>query len=375
MNKSPNSKNFSGIRLKNFNSDMREQIINALKDIKETDIGESLVNLGLLEVNEQEGKYKITVAVHNPALHARKKLEDQIATALKTLPQPIDYKIDVVALPPETQRPSHLRTVLRSVTHVVAIASGKGGVGKSTVTANLAVALNRKGYKTAIVDADIYGPSIPMMFGVQDAKPKVKEQDGKQLMEPVRSHDVDLLSIGFFADMTQPVAWRGPMAVKALKQMFFDTRWNDIDVMLVDLPPGTGDIHLSLVADIPLAGVVVVSTPQDVALADASRGIAMFRLPSVNVPVLGMVENMAYFTPEELPDNKYYIFGKGGARGLAEKERVPFLGEVPLVQGIREAGDSGKPAALKQSGPAAGSFDEIASRLLDVLKKRSQAPK
>ena len=263
----------------------------------------------------------------------------------------------------------NLRKVLPHVKHIVAIASGKGGVGKSTITANLAAGLAARGLKVGLVDADMYGPSMPLMFDVLHEKPGTREKDGRQWIVPVESYGVKVLSIGFFAQTDQAIAWRGPMATKALEQLIKDADWGELDVMLVDLPPGTGDIHLSLVQAVPLTGAIIVSTPQNVALIDARKGVGLFRLPSVNVPVLGIVENMAWFTPAELPENKYYIFGKGGARALAEELNVPFLAEVPLVQSIREAGDVGRPAVLQGDTPAARAFAD----LCEAFQKRLQA--
>ncbi|HQW87924.1 MAG TPA: Mrp/NBP35 family ATP-binding protein, partial [Flavobacteriales bacterium] len=262
-----------------------------------------------------------------------------------------------------------IRKVLPGVKHIVAVASGKGGVGKSTITANLAAGLAARGLKVGLVDADIHGPSMPLMFDVLKERPRTTERDGKPVIVPVESHGVKLLSIGFFAEPDQAIVWRGPMASKALEQLFKDGDWGELDVMLVDLPPGTGDIHLSLVQAVPLTGAIIVSTPQPVALADARKGVGMFRLPSVNVPVLGIVENMAWFTPAELPNNRYHIFGKGGARALAEELGVPFLGEVPLVQSIREAGDVGRPAVLQEGTPSAAAFTDLCSALLERLRQ------
>src|SRR5690606_11221935 len=233
------------------------------------------------------------------------------------------------------------------IQNIVAVASGKGGVGKSTVTSNLAVTLAKMGFKVGILDADIYGPSIPIMFDVENERPLAVNIDGKSKMKPVENYGVKVLSIGFFTRPDQAVVWRGPMAAKALNQMIFDAHWGELDFMLIDLPPGTGDIHLSIMQSLSITCAVLVSTPQKVALSDGKQGVAMFQQESINVPVLGIIENMAYFTPEELPNNKYYIFGKEGAKNLAEDLQVPFLGEIPLVQSIREAGDAGRPAAMQ----------------------------
>ena len=245
------------------------------------------------------------------------------------------------------------------IQNIVAVASGKGGVGKSTVTSNLAVTLSKMGFKVGILDADIYGPSIPIMFDVQNEKPLAVNVDGKSKMKPVESYGVKVLSIGFFTKPDQAVVWRGPMAAKALNQMIFDAAWGELDFLLIDLPPGTGDIHLSIMQSLPITGAVVVSTPQTVALADAKKGVAMFQQESINVPVLGIIENMAYFTPEELPDNKYYIFGKEGAKHLAEDLNIPFLGDIPLVQSVREAGDLGRPAAMQEATPIEAAFNKL----------------
>jgi len=258
------------------------------------------------------------------------------------------------------------------IKNIIAVASGKGGVGKSTVTANLAVTLAKMGFKVGLLDADIYGPSMPIMFDVANEKPLAVNVDGKSKMKPVESYGVKLLSIGFFTQPSQAVIWRGPMASKALNQMIFDAHWGALDFMLIDLPPGTGDIHLSIMQAMPVTGAVVVSTPQEVALADARKGVAMFQQESINVPVLGIVENMAYFTPAELPNNKYFIFGKQGARNLSEDLHVPFLGEIPLVQSIREAGDVGRPAGLQTGTPIEEAFEELTKKVVQETVGRNK---
>ena len=261
--------------------------------------------------------------------------------------------------------------LLPEVKNIIAIASGKGGVGKSTVAANLAVALAKKGASVGLIDADIYGPSQHIMFGVEHERLFVNERDGKTFMIPVEKYGVKVLSVGFLVDPDRAIPWRGPMASKALRQLFSDAEWGKLDYLLIDLPPGTGDIHLTLVSAVPVTGAVIVSTPQHVALADARKGVNMFMMDAINVPVLGLIENMAYFTPEELPENKYYIFGKEGCKKLSEELKVPFLGEIPLVQSIREGGDTGIPVALDESGIVADAFMEVADQVVRQVSIRN----
>ncbi|MBK6543254.1 MAG: Mrp/NBP35 family ATP-binding protein [Flavobacteriales bacterium] len=344
----------------------QEAIHAALSRIIEPDLKKDIVALDLVrEVVIDENTVHVHVEVSNPAMHSRKRMEEAVVFNLQ---QALGKEVSVVVnVTPLSGERGTLRKVLPHVKHIVAVASGKGGVGKSTVTANLAAGLAQRGWKVGLVDADIHGPSMPLMFDVVHERPRTRDVDGKAMIVPVESHGVKLLSIGFFAAQDQAIVWRGPMASKALEQLFKDADWGELDLLLVDLPPGTGDIHLSLVQAVPLTGAIIVSTPQPVALADARKGVGMFRLPSVNVPVLGIVENMAWFTPEELPENKYYIFGKGGARALAEELQVPFLGEVPLVQSIREAGDVGRPAVLQGNTPSAKAFNDLCTALQQRL--------
>jgi ATP-binding protein involved in chromosome partitioning len=312
----------------------------------------------------------IDLEIRNPALHVRKRLEEQIETVLKREFGPsLKIRVNIAAkVLEETQKGP---ASMRGVKNIIAVASGKGGVGKSTITANLAIGLAQLGYKVGLIDADIYGPSMPIMFDVVHEKPRVQVVEGKQYMLPVESHGIKLLSIGFFADPSQAIVWRGPMATKAINQLFADAYWGDLDYLVFDLPPGTGDIHLTLVQAVQITGVVVVSTPQEIALADARKGVAMFQLPSINVPVLGLVENMAWFTPAELPENKYYIFGKDGTKGLAEQMNVPLLGQIPLVQSIREAGDVGRPAILQGDTPVALAFKELTNNVVQQVEHRN----
>ena len=287
---------------------------------------------------------------------------------LQALGTDVKVDIDMQALPGFKDRAPELRTILPGVKHIIAIASGKGGVGKSTVSANLAVALSQFGAKVGLLDADIYGPSMPLMFNLVNRKPVVSNDSGRNLIEPLASHGVQILSIGFFTEASQAVPWRGPMVSKALIQLFQDGDWGSLDYLIVDLPPGTGDIHLTLVDKIPLAGAIVVSTPQEVALADARKGIDMFRMPMVNVPVLGLIENMAYYVTEDKSDKKEYIFGKDGAKKLSEEMNVPLLAQIPLITRIREAGDSGAPAALNEDTIEGKIFKDLAIRVMECVK-------
>lgn len=315
----------------------------------------------------------IDLTLPSPSLQARKKTEAVVVEAIQER-FGAQLKIQVnskLAAPPKVAAPIKGKSI-PGIQNIVAVASGKGGVGKSTVTANLAITLAEMGFKVGILDADIYGPSMPMMFDVAYERPLAVTVDGKSKMKPVSNYGIKLLSIGFFTEPDQAVIWRGPMAAKALNQMIFDADWGILDFLLIDLPPGTGDIHLSIMQSLPITGAAVVSTPQAVALADAKKGVAMFQQDSIQVPVLGIIENMAYFTPEELPDNKYYIFGKGGAKYLATDLEVPFLGALPLVQSVREAGDVGRPAVLQENSPVAEQFVEVTRNLVSELVKRNE---
>ncbi|MBL0913553.1 MAG: Mrp/NBP35 family ATP-binding protein [Bacteroidia bacterium] len=336
---------------------------------------EDIISTGKVRYFEINGRsIRMDLEVLSPALHIKRKAENNVREALHAaFGDDLEIHINLQVSVPDKRKEN--AGLLPGVKNILAISSGKGGVGKSTVSANLAVTLARQGFRVGLIDADIYGPSVPMMFDVENRRPNLVTVDGQKLIEPVESMGVKLLSIGFFADVAQAVVWRGPMASKALRQMFADAHWGELDFLLIDLPPGTGDIHLTLVQTVPVTGALVVSTPQKVALADAEKGANMFRLPAVNVPVLGMVENMAYFTPDELPDNKYYIFGKDGVKRLCEKMDVPFLGEIPLVQGIREGGDSGKPLALDSTHPVSKAFADLADSLLEqVVRRNEQTP-
>lgn len=350
----------------------REDVLEVLSNIQEPESSKDIVSSNLIEdLIVEENKVSLTVYVKNPAMHAKNRMKEAVEFNLKSrLKKDIEIRCTVKQ---QVSEANSTRKVLPKVKNIVAIASGKGGVGKSTITSNLAAGLAKKGHKVGLIDADIYGPSMPTMFDLVNERPKMTEIDGQSLIEPILSNGVKILSIGFFTDKENAVVWRGPMASKALLQMFNDAHWGELDFLLIDLPPGTGDIHLSLIQSIPLDGVVIVSTPQEVALADARRGVNMFKMDNVKVPIIGLVENMSWFTPEELPDNKYYIFGRDGAKNLSEGLGVPFLGQIPIVQSLRESGDIGKPAVLQVESLISGVFDELVENFTQQIEATHKA--
>ena len=351
----------------------RKEILKALETITIAGEGKNMIESGAVKnVLIFGDEVTVDLQISTPAMHIKKRAEDDIKKLIHDQFSPtaivkVNIKVEAKENPNEIKGKA-----IPGIKNIIAVASGKGGVGKSTVTANLAVTLAKMGFSVGVLDADIYGPSMPIMFDVETEKPVSVTVDGKSKMKPVESYEVKLLSIGFFTAPSQAVIWRGPMASKALNQMIFDADWGQLDFMLIDLPPGTGDIHLSIMQALPITGAVVVSTPQAVALADAKKGVSMFLSDAINVPVLGIIENMAYFTPEELPENKYYIFGKEGAKNLALDLQVPFLGEVPLVQSIREAGDYGRPAALQTGSIIESVFEEITRNVVQETINRNQ---
>jgi ATP-binding protein involved in chromosome partitioning len=351
----------------------RKEILKALETITIAGEGKNMVESGAVKnVITFGNEVVVDLVLSTPAMHIKKRAEDDIKKLIhEQFSKETEVKVNIKVEAKEN--PNEIKgKAIPGISNIIAVASGKGGVGKSTITANLAVSLAKMGFKVGVLDADIYGPSMPIMFDVENEKPISIEVDGKSKMKPIESYEIKLLSIGFFTSPSQAVIWRGPMAAKALNQMIFDADWGELDFMLIDLPPGTGDIHLSIMQSMPITGAVVVSTPQAVALADARKGVSMFMADSINVPVLGIIENMAYFTPEELPENKYYIFGREGAKNLSEDLKVPFLGEVPLVQSIREAGDYGRPAALQTDSPLEIVFEEIARNVVEETVKRNE---
>lgn len=352
----------------------KDEIISALKSISVPGEGQNMVESGAVTNVQVFGdEVEVDITINNPSLHAKKKTEVAILQTIhEKVYEKAKIKVNLKVVASEQEKPQIKGKPIAGIKNIIAVASGKGGVGKSTITANLAVSLSQMGFEVGILDADIYGPSIPIMFDVANEKPLAVNVDGKSKMKPVSNYGLKILSIGFFTKPDQAVIWRGPMASKALNQMIFDAHWGELDFLLVDLPPGTGDIHLSILQSLPITGAVVVSTPQTIALADARKGIAMFQQESIDVPVLGVVENMAYFTPEELPDNKYYIFGKEGAKNLAEDMDIALLGQVPIVQSVREAGDIGRPAAFQSDTLIAKSFKTLTKNTVSQLVKRNE---
>lgn len=346
-----------------------KEILKALSTVLDPDIRRDLVSLNMIrDVKVERETISFTVVLTTPACPLKEQIRQDCVRAVRGVAGP-DARLDINITSSVTSVRNNA-PLLPGVKNIVPIASGKGGVGKSTVTTNLAVALAQAGAKVGLIDADIYGPSIPTMFNCEHEQPGVRNVNGKNIIVPIEQYGVKLISIGFLTPADSAVIWRGPMASSALKQFFADADWGELDYLLIDLPPGTSDIHLTLVQTVPVTGAVIVTTPQKVALADATKAVAMFRQPQINVPVLGVVENMAWFTPEEMPDNRYYIFGKDGGKNLSEKYDVPLLGQVPLVQSVRESGDSGLPAVLKD-GPSKEAFTTLAESLARQIAIRN----
>ncbi|QII70198.1 Mrp/NBP35 family ATP-binding protein [Apibacter sp. B3706] len=337
----------------------KEEIKNFLKEIEVDDLVRNVQIMGDTVI--------IDMLSHSPALHEKKRMETAMHTAFEQkFGKDVQLKLNISVEVPEKK--DSRGNAIPGIKNIIAVASGKGGVGKSTVASNLATALVKMGFKVGLLDADIYGPSVPTMFDVTNEKPL---SDNNKII-PVESYGVKLLSLGFFAGANQAVIWRGAMASKAIHQLLHDANWGELDFLLIDLPPGTGDIHLSIVQEVPVTGSVIVSTPQHVALTDVKKGVAMFQMPEINVPVLGLIENMAYFTPKELPNNKYYIFGKKGVKKLAESMDLPFLGEIPIIQSIREASDYGRPAVLQEDEMVSGIYMNLAKNMISSLVKRNE---
>ncbi len=348
----------------------KEEILKALSNVVEPDLKKDIVALGLISNLTIEGdNVAFKLMIKNAAMHAKKRMVEACEFAIqRKFKDHLNVNVEIVGMKKEESS----QKVLSNIKNIIAVTSGKGGVGKSTIASNLAVGLANKGYKVGLLDADIYGPSSPLMFDCQHYKPRSKDLNGKQLIVPAENYNVKILSIGFFAEINQAIVWRGPMAVKALNQLLFDGDWGELDYLIIDSPPGTGDIHLSIVQALPLTGAVVVSTPQIIALADAKKAVNMFKMESINVPVLGIVENMSWFTPKELPENKYYIFGKDGGKDLAASFDVPLLGQIPLVQSVRESGDAGRPAVLQQGTPSKDALMTMCDNVVERVGWRNK---
>ncbi|HEY5327672.1 MAG TPA: Mrp/NBP35 family ATP-binding protein [Mucilaginibacter sp.] len=338
----------------------KEQILQALSNVEEPDLKKDLVTLNMIQnVHIDGNNISFSVILTTPACPLKAMIENACRNAIAYFVS----KDAVVHIDMASKVTTQKNTGVPGVKNIIAVASGKGGVGKSTVAVNLALGLAKTGAKVGLIDADIYGPSIPIMFGLEGARPKARDVNGKSRIEPIEQYGIKLLSIGFFTDPNQPVPWRGPMVSTAVKQLFNDADWGELDYLVVDLPPGTGDIHITVTQSFPVTGAVIVTTPQNVALADAKKGIGMFMMNAINVPILGIVENMSYFTPAELPENKYYIFGQGGGQKLAEKLAVPFLGEIPLIKSISDSGDAGRPVVLEEESIMADAFVDMAKKV------------
>ena len=349
-------------------------IIEALKNVRYPGTGKDIVSMGLVEDNIRIDGMNVTFSLlfekpNDPFIRSVVKAAE---TAILTYVSPeVNIKGNITVKARQLARPEPDK-LLPQVKNIIAVSSGKGGVGKSTVAANLAVALALQGYKVGLLDADIFGPSQSKMFNLEEARPYMEEGEGRELIKPAENYGVKMLSIGFFVNKNDAVLWRGAMASNALKQLIGDANWGELDYFLIDLPPGTSDIHLTMVQTLAITGAVVVSTPQEVALADARKGISMFTGDKVNVPVLGLIENMAWFTPAELPENKYYIFGKEGCKRLAEELNVPLLGQIPIVQSICEGGDQGKPVALNPDSITGKAFQELAENVVKQIDYRNE---
>ncbi len=348
----------------------KEQILTALKEVMDPDFGKDLVSLNMVgEIHIEGNRADIEIVLTTPACPLKSQIEQDIRGAVsRHIEEPLEIHVHFDSRVTTMRQQQEL---LPGVQNIIAVASGKGGVGKSTISVNLALGLAATGARVGLLDADIYGPSIPLMMGLSTARPVIGEVNGKDYLMPVEKNGVKVLSIGFLVDEKQAIVWRGPMATSALQQFITDVHWGELDYLILDLPPGTGDIHLTLVQTVPVTGAVIVTTPQKVAMADARKAIAMFTLDQINVPVLGLVENMAWFTPAELPENKYYIFGKDGGRQLAEDAGIPYLGAIPLVQDIREGGDNGLPAVLQEDAITRKAFEDLAHAVAQQVSIRN----
>lgn len=349
----------------------KEKILEALSNVQEPDLGKDIVTLNMVQDIVIEKYYvSFTLVLTTPACPMKDMMKNACINAIKMLVNK-DAVVKVNFTSNTTSKRTDNKTVLPKVKNVIAVVSGKGGVGKSTVSANLALAIAQSGAKVGLMDADIYGPSVPIMFGVRGERPMMKEVDGKGMIIPLEKYGIKLMSIGLLVDEKNAVVWRGPMASSAIRQFVTDVLWDELDYLVIDMPPGTGDIHLTLMQTVPVTGAVIVTTPQDVALADAKKGVAMFGQAQLNIPILGLVENMSYFTPAELPNNKYYIFGKDGGKRLADEYDLPFLGQIPLVQSIREGGDKGQPIMISDDMISKKAFEEFSAHVVRSISMKN----
>ena len=347
------------------------EILKALSYVDDPDLKQDLVTLKMVkEIRIDGNKIDVDIELTTPACPLKGKIEGDCIRAIKTmltedLEVTIHFSSNITTVRTDDQ------PMLPDVKNIIAVASGKGGVGKSTIAVNLALGLAKQGAKVGLIDADIYGPSIPTMFGLEGVRPDVQEKNGKHMMVPIEKYGIKLLSIGFLVEDDQAIVWRGPMVSSAIRQFVTDCEWGELDYLLFDLPPGTGDVHLTLVQTIPVTASLVVTTPQEVALADVKKAVAMFNLPQINIPILGLVENMSWFTPKEMPETKYHIFGKGGGQRLADVYDLPLLGEIPIVMGIREGGDTGLPAVMQKEETLHKPFDDLATMVARYVAIRN----
>lgn len=353
----------------------KEQVLQALSNVQEPDLGKDLVTLNMIRDLEIDGnKVTFTIVLTTPACPMKDMMGHAATNAIHLLVDK-DAVVMINFASNTTSNRKDAQSVLPQVKNIIAVVSGKGGVGKSTVSANLALALAQNGAKVGLMDADIYGPSVPMMFGVRGERPKMTDVDGKGMIVPMEKYGIKFMSIGLLVNEKDAIVWRGPMASSAIRQFVTDVLWGELDYLVIDMPPGTGDIHLTLVQTVPVTGAIVVTTPQDIALADAKKAVAMFGQAQIKVPIIGLVENMAYFTPAELPNNKYYIFGKEGGKKLADEFELNFLGQIPIVQSIREGGDNGKPVMAGDEEITKKAFEDFtAAAVRSISMRNAQMP-
>lgn len=349
----------------------QQQVLDALSNVLDPDLKKDLVSLGMIKnIKIEENNLSFDLVLTTPACPMKSLMQSNCIKAIhEHISENIEVKINLTSR--VTTAINKTITSLKGVKNIIAVAAGKGGVGKSTIAVNLAVALAKTGAKTALLDADIYGPSIPIMCSMENQRPEVKEIDGHLFMLPIQKFGVSFMSIGFFIDDSKPLIWRSAMATNTLKQLFNETLWDDIDYLVVDLPPGTGDIPLTLVQTVPVTGIVIVTTPQQIAITDVKKAINMFKNEHINVPILGLVENMSYFTPAELPENKYYLFGKNGGVQLAKAYNIPLLGQIPIVQSISDSGDIGIPPAFKDNTIESNAFFDLAEKVAQQISLRN----